>query len=103
MDASLFEPEPVQQEQPDQQHQWRRQQREQQRPQDVQQQQAVQPASSADGWDSSQPITVVALSRLVYRKGIDLLAAVLPELCERHPHVQVSSAFQFCWCSDDGW
>ena len=34
-------------------------------------------------------VTIVALSRLVYRKGIDLLAAVLPDLCERHPHVQV--------------
>jgi glycosyltransferase involved in cell wall biosynthesis len=34
-------------------------------------------------------ITVVALSRLVYRKGIDLLAAVLPALCHNHPNVQV--------------
>ena len=34
-------------------------------------------------------VTIVALSRLVYRKGIDLLAAVLPELCRRHPHVNV--------------
>ena len=33
-------------------------------------------------------ITVVALSRLVYRKGIDLLAAVLPELCGRHPNLR---------------
>lgn len=33
-------------------------------------------------------ITIVALSRLVYRKGIDLLAAVLPELCGRHPHLR---------------
>ena len=35
----------------------------------------------------SDPITVVALSRLVYRKGIDLLALLLPAMCRRHPHV----------------
>lgn len=33
-------------------------------------------------------MTIVAMSRLVYRKGIDLLAAVLPELCQLYPHVQ---------------
>jgi glycosyltransferase involved in cell wall biosynthesis len=33
------------------------------------------------------PITIVALSRLVYRKGIDILALVIPEICHRHPHV----------------
>lgn len=33
------------------------------------------------------PITVVALSRLVYRKGIDILALVIPEICHRHPNV----------------
>ncbi len=32
-------------------------------------------------------ITIVALSRLVYRKGIDLLAEILPELCYLHPNV----------------
>jgi len=35
-----------------------------------------------EDWDGP---TVVVMSRLVYRKGIDLLAAVLPELCQRHP------------------
>ena len=45
-------------------------------------------SSSSDGGDGSG-ITIVALSRLVYRKGIDLLAAILPELCARHPRVQV--------------
>lgn len=30
---------------------------------------------------------MVALSRLVYRKGVDLLAAVIPAVCRRHPHV----------------
>ncbi|EFN58809.1 hypothetical protein CHLNCDRAFT_20112 [Chlorella variabilis] len=34
-------------------------------------------------------ITIVALSRLVYRKGIDLLAAILPTLCHQHPNLQV--------------
>ncbi|XP_068602600.1 phosphatidylinositol N-acetylglucosaminyltransferase subunit A [Brachionichthys hirsutus] len=30
-------------------------------------------------------ITVVVISRLVYRKGIDLLGAIIPELCLKHP------------------
>ena len=48
------------------------------------------PVSSIGGGSSGgTPVTIVALSRLVYRKGIDLLAAVLPELCQRHPNVQV--------------
>lgn len=33
-------------------------------------------------------ITIVALSRLVYRKGVDILALVIPEICQRHPHVR---------------
>jgi phosphatidylinositol glycan class A protein len=33
------------------------------------------------------PVTIVALSRLVYRKGADILALVIPEICQRHPHV----------------
>ena len=28
-------------------------------------------------------LTVVALSRLVYRKGIDLLVVIIPEMCHR--------------------
>uniref|UniRef100_A0A914HAF4 phosphatidylinositol N-acetylglucosaminyltransferase n=1 Tax=Globodera rostochiensis TaxID=31243 RepID=A0A914HAF4_GLORO len=32
--------------------------------------------------------TVVVLSRLVYRKGADLLVEVIPHICERHPTVQ---------------
>lgn len=32
-------------------------------------------------------ITVVALSRLVYRKGVDLLNVVIPAVCRRQPHV----------------
>ncbi|XP_057708256.1 phosphatidylinositol N-acetylglucosaminyltransferase subunit A isoform X2 [Corythoichthys intestinalis] len=30
-------------------------------------------------------ITVVVISRLVYRKGIDLLSGIIPELCLKHP------------------
>ena len=30
---------------------------------------------------------MVALSRLVYRKGIDLLVVIIPEMCYRHPQV----------------
>ena len=33
-------------------------------------------------------ITIVVVSRLVYRKGTDLLAAVIPTICEEHPDVQ---------------
>nr|CAG4636967.1 EOG090X0515 [Ceriodaphnia reticulata]SVE72903.1 EOG090X0515 [Ceriodaphnia reticulata] len=32
-------------------------------------------------------ITIVALSRLVYRKGIDLLACVIPIVCKKYPQV----------------
>lgn len=32
-------------------------------------------------------LTVVMLSRLVYRKGIDLLAVIIPEMCHRYSHV----------------
>ncbi len=32
-------------------------------------------------------VTVVALSRLVYRKGVDLLNVVIPAVCRRQPHV----------------
>lgn len=33
-------------------------------------------------------MTIVVLSRLVYRKGIDLLAAVIPQICHQFPFVQ---------------
>lgn len=33
-------------------------------------------------------ITIVVNSRLVYRKGVDLLAAVLPKICQLNPKVQ---------------
>ncbi|XP_034945541.1 N-acetylglucosaminyl-phosphatidylinositol biosynthetic protein [Chelonus insularis] len=33
-------------------------------------------------------VTIVVVSRLVYRKGVDLLAQVIPEICARYEHVQ---------------
>ncbi|CAD7695753.1 unnamed protein product [Ostreobium quekettii] len=44
------------------------------------------PDSSAQEQDV---VTIVALTRLVYRKGIDLLAVILPDICRRHPKVKV--------------
>lgn len=33
-------------------------------------------------------ITIVVMSRLVYRKGIDLLAAIIPFICDQNPRVR---------------
>lgn len=33
-------------------------------------------------------ITIVAITRLVYRKGSDLFVDVIPEICKRHPNVR---------------
>ncbi|XP_015117854.1 N-acetylglucosaminyl-phosphatidylinositol biosynthetic protein [Diachasma alloeum] len=33
-------------------------------------------------------ITIVVVSRLVYRKGVDLLAQIIPEICARYENVQ---------------
>ena len=32
-------------------------------------------------------VNIVIMSRLVYRKGVDLVVRVIPEICERFPHV----------------
>ena len=32
-------------------------------------------------------VTIVVVSRLVYRKGMDLLVEVIPEVCELYPNV----------------
>ncbi|XP_015586477.1 N-acetylglucosaminyl-phosphatidylinositol biosynthetic protein isoform X2 [Cephus cinctus] len=37
---------------------------------------------------SNDFITIVIVSRLVYRKGVDLLAHIIPILCARHENVQ---------------
>jgi hypothetical protein len=49
---------------------------------------AATDAEAAARADALPPLTVVALSRLVYRKGVDLLALVIPEVCARHPNVR---------------
>ena len=36
---------------------------------------------------NSSRFTIVVLSRLVYRKGIDLILEVIPQICARHPEV----------------
>jgi hypothetical protein len=46
-----------------------------------------EPYSNQLPYTPGSSITIVALSRLVYRKGIDILALVIPEICHRHPHV----------------
>ena len=33
-------------------------------------------------------VTVVIVSRLVYRKGMDLLAGVIPMICKEYPHLR---------------
>lgn len=33
-------------------------------------------------------VTIVVVSRLVYRKGVDFLASIIPELCARHDNLQ---------------
>lgn len=32
-------------------------------------------------------ITIIVITRLVYRKGSDLFVDVIPEICNRHPHI----------------
>ncbi|PNY11448.1 phosphatidylinositol N-acetylglucosaminyltransferase subunit A-like protein [Trifolium pratense] len=36
----------------------------------------------------SEQIVIVVISRLVYRKGVDLLVEVIPEVCRIHPNVR---------------
>lgn len=33
------------------------------------------------------PVTIVIVSRLVYRKGVDLMAQIIAEFCPKHPEV----------------
>lgn len=32
-------------------------------------------------------VNIVVISRLVYRKGVDLLLAIVPQVCQRYPHI----------------
>ena len=43
--------------------------------------------SNQKSLNPSNSITVIVLSRLVYRKGIDLLIDVIPEICSQHQKV----------------
>nr|XP_022901009.1 N-acetylglucosaminyl-phosphatidylinositol biosynthetic protein [Onthophagus taurus] len=36
---------------------------------------------------SQTHITIVIISRLVYRKGVDLMAQIIPEICQKYPTV----------------
>ena len=61
---------------------------------------AFQPDLTRPRRGANGRVTVVALSRLVYRKGVDLLNVVIPAVCRRQPHVDfiigALSAFA-CW------
>ncbi|XP_069801807.1 phosphatidylinositol N-acetylglucosaminyltransferase subunit A isoform X2 [Dendropsophus ebraccatus] len=35
----------------------------------------------------SDKITIVVVSRLVYRKGVDLLGGIIPEMCQKYPEL----------------
>lgn len=37
--------------------------------------------------DSAPQVTIVVVSRLTFRKGIDILIDVMPEISRRFPHV----------------
>ncbi|RKP08669.1 hypothetical protein THASP1DRAFT_34611 [Thamnocephalis sphaerospora] len=39
-------------------------------------------------WRMRAQVTIVVISRLVYRKGIDLLVAIIPRVCALHPKVR---------------
>ncbi|CAO2816784.1 unnamed protein product [Amaranthus hypochondriacus] len=45
---------------------------------------------------SCDQIVIVVISRLVYRKGADLLVEVIPEVCRLHPNVS-NMGFLFFW------
>ncbi|XP_075710532.1 phosphatidylinositol N-acetylglucosaminyltransferase subunit A isoform X1 [Rhinoderma darwinii] len=37
--------------------------------------------------EKSNKITIVVVSRLVYRKGVDLLGGIIPEMCQKYPEL----------------
>eukprot|EP00884_Botryococcus_braunii_P003126 jgi/Botrbrau1/12814/Bobra.20_1s0005.1 len=51
---------------------------------------AVEAAAYTPSLEARDPswVTILCLSRLVYRKGIDLLVHLLPVVCRRHPRVR---------------
>jgi len=44
----------------------------------------------------SDQVVIVVISRLVYRKGADLLVEVIPEVCRLHPNVRIM-IYLFLW------
>lgn len=50
---------------------------------------AIDPArfTPSDYRPSTGRVLIVVVTRLVFRKGADLLAKVIPQVCERHPNV----------------
>lgn len=48
---------------------------------------APAPQSAPPANQAENGVCIVVLSRLVYRKGIDLLLAAIPPLCARHPYL----------------
>ena len=38
--------------------------------------------------DDVSTVTIVVLSRLMYRKGVDLLIPLIPRICQLHPDVR---------------
>lgn len=45
---------------------------------------------------SCDEIVIVVISRLVYRKGADLLVEIIPEVCRLHPNVSISIHLSYC-------
>uniref|UniRef100_T1JLR4 phosphatidylinositol N-acetylglucosaminyltransferase n=1 Tax=Strigamia maritima TaxID=126957 RepID=T1JLR4_STRMM len=45
----------------------------------------VKPEKKIKNVNLSQEITIIVLSRLVYRKGTDLLVELIPKICEKYP------------------
>lgn len=45
---------------------------------------------------SSEEIVIVVISRLVYRKGADLLVEIIPEVCSLHPNVSAYISLFYC-------
>lgn len=67
---------------------------------------APPPAVNASDFTPAPPghglrdrVVVVALSRLVYRKGIDLMALAIPYICAVHPNVDFIIGACVCVCA----
>jgi glycosyltransferase involved in cell wall biosynthesis len=57
--------------------------------------------SKLSGWHFGHVagINIVILSRLVYRKGVDLVVEVIPEICKRFPNVYFIIGTPWVWPS----